>query len=94
MPARLDSLIECAKANGLEPYASLRHVFTELPKAQSLEEVEALLSTRFISAVLARAPLPTPSFTPPHLVNNAFHRALTSIRRPAPARTSTKAENR
>ena len=40
--------------------ASLHHVFTELPKAQSLE-VEALLPTRRIPAVLARAPLPTPS---------------------------------
>ena len=44
--ARLDSLIETAKANALEPYASLRHVFTELPKTQSLAEVEALLPTR------------------------------------------------
>jgi transposase len=35
--ANLYSLIETAKANGLEPYAYLRHVFTELPKAESLE---------------------------------------------------------
>ena len=49
-----DSLIECAKANGLEPYAYLRHVFTELPKAQSLAEVEALLPTRLDPAALAR----------------------------------------
>ena len=52
--ARLYSLIECAKANGLEPYAYLRHVFTELPKAQSLAEVEALLPTRLDPAALAR----------------------------------------
>ncbi|MES0385409.1 MAG: transposase domain-containing protein, partial [Hyphomicrobium sp.] len=36
-------LIETAKANGLEPYAYLRHVFTELPKATTLAEIEALL---------------------------------------------------
>jgi transposase len=35
--------IETAKANGLEPYAYLRHLFTELPKAQTLEQIEALL---------------------------------------------------
>ena len=41
--ANLYSLIETAKANGLEPYWYLRHVFTELPKATSLEDIEALL---------------------------------------------------
>jgi transposase len=41
--ANLYSLIETAKANGLEPYAYLRHVFTELPKAQTVETIEALL---------------------------------------------------
>lgn len=41
--AYLYSLIETAKANGLEPYAYLRHLFTELPKAQTLEQIEALL---------------------------------------------------
>jgi transposase len=41
--ANLYSLIETAKANGLEPYAYLRHLFTELPKAQTLEQVKALL---------------------------------------------------
>lgn len=41
--ANLYSLIETAKANGLEPYAYLRHVFKELPKAASVEDVEALL---------------------------------------------------
>ena len=51
--ARLYSLIEGAKANGLEPYAYLRHVFTELPKAQSLAEIEALLPTRLDPTALA-----------------------------------------
>ena len=41
--ARLYSLIETAKACGLEPYAYLRRVFTELPKATTLAEIEALL---------------------------------------------------
>ena len=44
--ARLYSLVQCAKANGLEPYAYLRWVFTELPRAQSLCDIEALLPTR------------------------------------------------
>ena len=41
--ANLYSLIETAKANGLEPYAYLRHLFTELPKATTVEGIEALL---------------------------------------------------
>ena len=41
--ANLYSLIETAKANGIEPYAYLRLVFTELPRATTLEDVEALL---------------------------------------------------
>ena len=44
--ANLYSLVRTAKANGLEPYAYLRHVFTELPKATSLEHVEAILPYR------------------------------------------------
>ena len=41
--ANLYSLIETAKANGLEPYAYLRRVFTELPKVDTVEAIEALL---------------------------------------------------
>jgi transposase len=41
--ANLYSLIETAKANGLNPYAYLKVVFKELPNAQSLEAIEALL---------------------------------------------------
>lgn len=41
--ANLYSLIESAKANGLEPYYYLCYVFTELPKAQTVEQIEALL---------------------------------------------------
>lgn len=41
--ANLYSLIETAKANGLEPYVYLRHVFARLPRAASVEDMEALL---------------------------------------------------
>ncbi|MCU7929004.1 MAG: IS66 family transposase [Candidatus Thiodiazotropha sp. (ex Dulcina madagascariensis)] len=41
--ANLYSLIETAKANRLEPYAYLRYLFTELPKAETVEAFEALL---------------------------------------------------
>jgi transposase len=37
------SLIETAKANGLEPYRYIRYLFQELPKVKSIEEYEALL---------------------------------------------------
>jgi transposase len=41
--ALLYSLIETAKANKLEPYAYLRHIFEKLPTATSLEDYEGLL---------------------------------------------------
>ncbi len=41
--ANLYSLVETAKANALEPYAYLRLVFTELPRAETLVDFEALL---------------------------------------------------
>ena len=41
--ANLYSLMETAKANGLEPYAYLRYLFTELPKAKTVAAIEALL---------------------------------------------------
>jgi len=37
------SLIETAKANSLEPYAYLRHIFTKLPLAKTAEDYKALL---------------------------------------------------
>jgi len=36
-------LIETAKANGIDPYAYLRHIFKELPYADTVEKLEALL---------------------------------------------------
>lgn len=41
--ANLYSLIETAKANNLEPYIYLRHVFAYLPQAESVEQIESLL---------------------------------------------------
>ena len=41
--AILYSLIETAKANGLESYAYLKRVFTELPQARNFETVDRLL---------------------------------------------------
>lgn len=41
--ANLYSLVMTAKANHLEPYAYLRHLFTELPKATTVEALELLL---------------------------------------------------
>ena len=37
------SLVESAKANGLEPYAYLNHVLKELPYADTLEKLKSLL---------------------------------------------------
>ncbi len=44
--ANLYSLIETAKTNGLNPYHYLLRIFTDLPNAQTLEDVEALLPWR------------------------------------------------
>jgi transposase len=41
--AALYSIIETAKANGIEPYYYLAHILTEIPKATKLEDFEALL---------------------------------------------------
>ena len=41
--ALLYSLIETARANNCEPYSYLRHIFSHLPRAQSLANYEALL---------------------------------------------------
>ncbi|EPJ53704.1 MAG: IS66 family element, transposase [Osedax symbiont Rs2] len=41
--ANLYSLIETAKANGLEPYACLKLLLIKLPSAETLEDIDALL---------------------------------------------------
>ncbi|UEO00456.1 IS66 family transposase [Acidiferrobacter thiooxydans] len=47
--ANLYGLIETAKACGLEPYHYLRRIFTDLPKARTLEDIEALLPMNLTS---------------------------------------------
>ena len=42
----LNSLIDSAKANGLQPFEYLSHVFKELPKAQTLSDLGRLLPNR------------------------------------------------
>lgn len=51
--AILYSVIETAKANGLEPYAYLRRLFTDLPSAHSIEAIEQLLPWAMTSDELA-----------------------------------------
>ena len=41
--ANLYSLVETAKANGVEPFNYLKEVFARLPVAQSVEDIEQLL---------------------------------------------------
>jgi transposase len=41
--AMLYSIVSTARANGLEPYAYLRRLFAQLPKAKTVEDFEALL---------------------------------------------------
>jgi transposase len=41
--AAIYSLIETAKANGLEPYQYLRYIFENIPQAKSTEDLKALL---------------------------------------------------
>ena len=48
--ANLYTLIETAKAHGLDPHAYLRRVFKDLPSAVSVEDIEALLPQRVKTA--------------------------------------------
>ena len=41
--AALYSLVQTARANDIEPYAYLRRLFAELPAAQTIEQIDALL---------------------------------------------------
>jgi transposase len=47
------TLIETAKANGLEPYAYLRHVFQKLPLAQTEQDLKDLLPQKIDSDSIA-----------------------------------------
>ena len=53
--AAIYSLVETAKANGLDPYAWLRRVLRDLPAAKTVEDVEALLPWNLKSAQDAEA---------------------------------------
>jgi len=44
--ANLCSLVETAKANDLEPWAYLERVFEEIPRAETLQDFDALLPHR------------------------------------------------
>ena len=55
--ANLYSLVETAKANGIDPYRYLRHVFTRLPAAQDPTAIDALLPTRVNVEAIDAAPL-------------------------------------
>lgn len=46
--AMLYSLVSTARANDLEPYAYLRRLFAELPKAKTVEDFEKLLPFNFM----------------------------------------------
>ena len=45
--ANLYSVIETAKANGIDPCAYLKQVFTQLPQAQNVDDIAALLPGNF-----------------------------------------------
>ena len=51
--ALIYSLIETAKANGIEPYFYLRYLFEKLPLCQSEEEMRSLLPHRIDPAVVS-----------------------------------------
>jgi transposase len=50
--ARLYSIMETAKANGLEPYHYLKHLFAELPRATCEADVQKLLPWRVDPAMM------------------------------------------
>lgn len=45
--ANLYSIVGSARANGIEPHAYLTHLYTELPRASTVEHLEALLPWNF-----------------------------------------------
>lgn len=53
--AALYSLIETAKANGLKPYAYLRHLFGRLPVAESEKDYRKLMPQSIDPAEIVRA---------------------------------------
>ncbi len=74
--ANLYSLVETAKANGLEPHAYLSRLFADLPKATTVEELEALLPW---NVKIGTARHLTNRFDRPPRVNHAVCRPLTPL---------------
>ena len=64
--ANLYSLVEAAKANGLEPYAYLARLFARLPYATTVEDFETLLPWN------VKAALPTSHL---HIIGQRMHAA-------------------
>jgi transposase len=58
--ANLYSLLETAKANGLEPYHHLHYLLTYLPASETLDQLEALLPWQVSGQQLAVERIPSP----------------------------------
>ena len=54
--ANLYSLVETAKANGVEPHAYLSHLFERLPQLTTVEDYEAMLPWKVKLALAGSAP--------------------------------------
>ncbi len=52
--ANLYTLVECAKANGIEPFDYLEFIFKELPYAMSFEDLEKLLPHKLVRPIPLR----------------------------------------
>jgi transposase len=52
--AKLYSIVETAKASGLEPYAYLKLIFEKLPQASTLADIEALLPWAVNAGAIAK----------------------------------------
>jgi transposase len=55
--AGIYSIIETCRANGMEPYHYLRHIFKELPKVKVIEEYESLLPWNLDGSTLVESRL-------------------------------------
>ena len=67
--AAIYSIIETAKANGLEPYWYLRYLFERLPKAKTTEEYKALLPHCVDRSQINVSASLTASSQPPHCMS-------------------------
>jgi hypothetical protein len=61
--ANLFSIVETAKANGVEPHAYLSLLFAQLPYANTVEDFEALLPWN-VKAILAASSNPSKGTLP------------------------------